>query len=147
MMGSHSKRIEILLVEDNPGDQLLMTTALKGSTMVDHVSIANDGEEALAMLRQEGEFGDVPKPDLILLDLNLPKLSGQEVLEIVKGDSGLKRIPVCVLTTSKSDVDIQAAYDSHANCFITKPVDFNQFSRIVADLENFWFNLVKLPNN
>lgn len=137
--------IEILLVEDNPGDVRLTTEALKDSKMHNNLSVVEDGVEALAFLRREGKYADAPRPDIILLDLNLPRKSGREVLEEIKQDDELKRIPVVVLTTSQDEHDILATYNLHANCYITKPVDLSRFITIVKNIENFWFSIVKLP--
>ena len=139
------KPIEILLVEDNPGDARLTREALAQSKVRNNLHHARDGEEAIAFLRREGTFGDVPQPDLILLDLNLPKRDGREVLEEVKTDARLMHIPVVILTSSQAEEDILRSYRLHANCFITKPVDFEQLTRVVQGIEQFWFTLVKLP--
>ncbi|HPF17343.1 MAG TPA: response regulator [Thermotogota bacterium] len=143
----HSNSIEILLVEDSPGDQRLTREALKEEKINNNLYIVEDGEEALAFLRKEGTFSTVPRPDLILLDLNLPKMNGQEVLEIIKQDEKLKRIPVVILTTSQADEDILKAYNLNANCYITKPVDFDQFSHVVKKIQEFWFTIVRLPED
>lgn len=140
-----SKIIEILLVEDNPGDVRLTQEALKDFKMFSSLHVVNDGEEAIAFLHKEGIYNNVPRPDLILLDLNLPKKSGREVLEEIKADDSLKRIPVVVLTTSQSEDDISNAYNLNANCYVTKPVDFDQFMKVVQSIEAFWLTIVKLP--
>lgn len=137
--------VEILLVEDNPGDIRLTQEALKDSKIRNNLSVVRDGEEALQFLRRNGEFARVPRPDIILLDLNLPRVDGREVLEVIKSDDELKRIPVVVLTTSDDEKDILASYNLHANCYITKPVDLNRFVQIVKSIEGFWFQIVKLP--
>ncbi len=137
--------IEILLVEDDPGDVRLTREALKGSKLRNNLHIVEDGEEAMEFLRKEGVFADAPRPDIILLDLNLPRKDGREVLEEIKEDSDLRRIPVVVLTTSESDEDILISYNLHANCYITKPVEMKQFLQIVKTIEGFWFTIVKLP--
>ncbi|MFQ5814086.1 MAG: response regulator [Anaerolineae bacterium] len=137
--------IEILLVEDNPGDARLTVEALKEGKMQNNLHTVGDGVEALAFLRREGKYADAPHPDLILLDLNLPKKDGREVLAEIKGDPHLKRIPVVVLTTSKSEQDILKTYDLHANCYITKPVDLEQFISVAKSIEDFWLTVVKLP--
>jgi len=139
------KPIEILLVEDNPGDARLTREALAQSKVRNNLHHAKDGEEAIAFLRREGPFADAPQPDLILLDLNLPKRDGREVLEEVKSDLRLMHIPVVILTSSQAEEDILKSYRLHANCFITKPVDFEQLTRVVQGIEQFWFTLVKLP--
>jgi chemotaxis family two-component system response regulator Rcp1 len=138
--------IEILLVEDNPGDVQLTREALEEGNLFVNLSVVNDGVEAMAFLRRRGEHADAPTPDLILLDLNLPKKDGREVLQEIKADAHLKRIPVVVLTTSEAEADIVSTYGLHANCYITKPVDMDQFIKIVQLLEQFWFTIVKLPS-
>ena len=142
---SNAKDIEILLVEDNPGDVRLTKEALKDCKMRNTLYVVEDGEEALSFLYKEGKYTDAPHPDLILLDLNLPKKNGKEVLYEIKEDPRLKRIPVVILTTSKAEEDILKTYDLHANCYITKPVDFDQFISVVRKIEDFWFTIVKLP--
>lgn len=137
--------INILLVEDNPGDVRLTEEALKEGRVLNHLLLAKDGEEALAMLRREGQYAGLNRPDLILLDLNLPRKDGREVLECIKADENLKRIPVVILTTSSAEQDILKAYDLHANCYITKPVDLDQFFTVVKSIEDFWLTIVKLP--
>ncbi len=143
--GTKCEPIEILLVEDNPGDVRLTIEALKEGKIANHMSIAEDGIEAMAFLHREGKYKKAPKPDLILLDLNLPKKNGREVLAEIKMDPYLKSIPVVILTSSEAEKDIVATYNLHANCYITKPVDFNQFINVVRSIEEFWFKLVKLP--
>ncbi len=143
--GTKCEPIEILLVEDNPGDVRLTIEALKEGKIANHMSVAEDGIEAMAFLHREGKYKKAPKPDLILLDLNLPKKNGREVLAEIKVDPYLKSIPVVVLTSSEAEKDIVATYNLHANCYITKPVDFNQFINVVRSIEDFWFKLVKLP--
>jgi CheY-like chemotaxis protein len=140
------RSVEILLVEDNPGDVRLTQEALKDNKVHNHLHIVSDGVEALAFLRKEGRYAGSPRPDLILLDLNLPRKDGREVLAEIKADEQLRRIPVVVLTTSKAEEDILRAYDLSANCYITKPVDFDQFIRVVRSIEDFWLAMVKLPN-
>jgi CheY-like chemotaxis protein len=137
--------IEILLVEDNPGDVRLTVEALKEGRFANLINVAADGFEAMEFLRREGKYANAPRPDLILLDLNLPKKNGREVLAEIKADSDLKRIPVVVLTSSQAEKDIVATYNLHANCYITKPVDFEQFISVVRSIEDFWFAVVKLP--
>jgi two-component system, chemotaxis family, response regulator Rcp1 len=136
----------ILLVEDNPGDVRLTQEALKTSKLQVELSVARDGVEVLAFLRKEGKFANATMPDLILLDLNLPRKSGLEVLAEIKEDEELRKIPVVILTTSESEEDILRSYNLHANCYVTKPVDMNQFLKIVQQIEIFWFVIVKLPN-
>ena len=137
--------IEVLLVEDNPGDVRLTREALRDGKVHNNLSVAPDGVEALAFLRREGKYADAPRPDVILLDLNLPKKDGREVLEEVKSDPALQSIPVVVLTSSEAERDIARAYALHANCYITKPVDLDQFITVVQSIESFWFSVVKLP--
>ena len=140
------KPIDILLVEDNPGDVRLTKEALKeGKVRINKLHVVMDGMEALAFLRRQGKFSDVIRPDIILLDLNLPKKDGREVLAEIKNDPDLRRIPVVILTTSKAEEDILKSYDLHANCYITKPVDLNQFITVVQSIEDFWLTIVKLP--
>ena len=138
--------IEILLVEDSPGDVRLTKEALKEGKVLNHLHIAGDGVEALAFLRREGSYAGVPRPDLILLDLNLPRKDGREVLETIKEDPELRRIPVVILTTSSAERDVLQSYDLHANCYVTKPVDLQQFISVVRSVEDFWLTVVKLPN-
>lgn len=138
--------INILLVEDNPGDVRLTVEALREGKVHNQLRVARDGVEALAFLRQEGEFAEAPRPDVILLDLNLPKKDGREVLAEIKADERLRRIPVVVLTTSKAEEDILRSYALHANCYVTKPVDLEQFITVVRSIEDFWFSIVRLPN-
>ena len=137
--------VEILLVEDNPGDVRLTIEALKEGRLRSHVTVASDGEEALAVLRREGRHALAARPDLILLDLNLPRKSGREVLAEVKQDPDLRRIPVVIMTSSDDEKDILAAYNLYVNCYVTKPVDLDQFITVVRSIENFWFTIVKLP--
>ena len=140
------KVIEILLVEDNPGDARLTREALAQSKVRNNLHHARDGEEALDFLRGSGPGGQHPHPDLILLDLNLPRRHGREVLEEIKSDPALMHIPVVILTSSQAEEDILRSYQSHANCFITKPVDLEQLTKVVQGIEQFWFTLVKLPS-
>jgi CheY-like chemotaxis protein len=137
--------VELLLVEDNPGDVRLTQEALKEGTLPVHLNVARDGVEALDFLRHREPFEDAPTPDLILLDLNLPRKSGREVLSEIKSDPNLKRIPVLVMTTSRADQDVQKAYSLNANCYITKPMDLDEFLRIVRSIEDFWLRTVTLP--
>lgn len=137
--------IEILLVEDNPADVRLTREALKEAKVGNNLHVVEDGVDALRFLRREDEYSDVPRPDLILLDLNLPKKDGREVLEEIKADPTLKTIPVVVLTTSHAEEDIVRSYNLHANCYVTKPVDLDQFIRIVKSIEDFWLTIVRLP--
>jgi CheY-like chemotaxis protein len=137
--------VEILLVEDNPGDVGLTRETLKDSKLLSHISVVDDGVKAMAFLRLEGKYAKATRPDLILLDLNLPRKGGREVLEEIKTDEQLRRIPVVVLTTSSAEQDILQTYNLHANCFITKPVDLDQFTTVVKAIEEFWLTIVKLP--
>ncbi len=144
-MGSECKEVEVLLVEDNPGDVRLTMEALKEAKMHNRVNVVQDGMEAMDFLRKQGKFADATRPDLILLDLNLPRKNGREVLAEIKADESLKCIPVVVLTTSEAEQDILKAYKLHANCYVTKPVDLDQFIKVVQSIENFWMTVVKLP--
>ncbi len=137
--------IRILLVEDNPGDVRLTKEALKEAKVHNQLYIVEDGVEAMEFLHQQDKYADAERPDLILLDLNLPKKDGREVLEEIKQDDKLKRIPVVVLTTSRAEEDILRTYDLHANCYVTKPVDLDQFINIVKSIEDFWLTIVRLP--
>jgi two-component system, chemotaxis family, response regulator Rcp1 len=136
--------IEILLVEDNPGDVVLTKRALKSGKVLHNLHVAIDGEAALAFLH-DVEYGQAPRPDLIMLDLNLPKVGGREVLEKIKSNDALTSIPVVILTTSKAEEDIMRPYEHHANSFITKPVDWQQFVNVIRFIEEYWFTVVKLP--
>jgi two-component system, chemotaxis family, response regulator Rcp1 len=137
--------IEILMVEDSPSDALISREALAYAKVLNHLHVVEDGVRAIAFLRREGPYVQAPRPDLILLDLNLPKKDGREVLAEVKADDQLKTIPVVVLTTSGAEEDILRAYGLHANCYITKPVDFVRFAEVVRAIEHFWFTIVSLP--
>jgi two-component system, chemotaxis family, response regulator Rcp1 len=141
-----SRPIEILLVEDNPGDIRLTLEAFKEGKIRNHFMVMNDGVEALAYLRREGRHAKAVQPELILLDLNLPKKDGREVLAEIKADERLLKIPVIVLTTSAAEDDVAKAYSRHANCYITKPADLDEFLRVVQSIESFWLTLVKLPS-
>jgi len=138
--------IEILLVEDNPGDVRLTQEVFRDGRIHNRLNVVGDGVEALAYLRREGKYSETLPQDLILLDLNLPKKSGREVLAEIKADPVLRRIPVVILTTSAAEIDILEAYSLHANCYITKPVDLDQFERVIRSIEDFWLALVKLPH-
>ena len=140
------KPIEIMLVEDSPGDIRLTKEILKESKVRNNLHVVTDGVEAMSFLRKEGKCANVPYPGLIMLDLNLPKKDGREVLSEIKSDKKLKKIPVVIMTTSKSEEDICRAYGLHANCYVVKPIDLNQFIRVVKVIENFWFTIAKLPN-
>lgn len=137
--------IEILLVEDNPGDVRLTQEALREAEVINHLNVARDGVEAIAYLRGEGQYVNFPRPDLILLDLNLPRKDGREVLEEIKNDAKLKTIPVVVLTTSNAEEDIAKSYTLHANCYISKPVDLDHFINVIQKIEDFWLTVVQLP--
>jgi two-component system response regulator len=137
--------IEVLLVEDNPGDAQLTRIALEDSKISINLNVVEDGVEAMAFLRKQEKYVKAVHPDIVLLDLNLPRKDGREVLAEIKADEKLRRIPVVVLTTSQAEEDILKAYNLCANCYITKPVDFDQFVKIVQSIENFWFAIVKLP--
>ena len=143
----NSRTIEILLVEDNPGDARLTLEAFKEGRVLNNLTVMKDGVEALAYLRRQGPYANAKQPDLILLDLNLPRKDGREVLSEIKADERLMKIPVIVLTTSAAEEDIARAYSRHANCYITKPVDLDQFLRVAQSIETFWLSLVKLPSN
>ena len=140
------KPIDILMVEDNPGDADLTREALENSKFHNHLHVVGDGEKAMAFLHREGPYKDAPRPGLILLDLNLPRKDGREVLAEIKADDSLKRIPVVILTTSSAEEDILKTYNLHANCFITKPIDLNQFLHVVKSIEDFWLSIVVLPS-
>jgi chemotaxis family two-component system response regulator Rcp1 len=145
-MTAEPKSVEvanILLVEDNPSDVLLTQIAMKQCKLVNSLHVAEDGEEALAFLRHEGNHAEAPRPDIILLDLNLPRMDGRELLAIIKKDSALRTIPVMVLTTSDAESDVVQSYALHANAYITKPVDMNHFVRIVKGIDEFWFGIVR----
>ncbi|MBF0276323.1 MAG: response regulator [SAR324 cluster bacterium] len=147
MSKSNRKPIDILLVEDNPGDIRLTEEALKESKIVNTLHVVMDGVQALNYLFRKGIYADARLPNLILLDLNLPKKNGREVLKEIKKDSLLRLIPVVILTTSKADEDVLKSYSLHANCYITKPVDLERFIEIVRSIENFWFRVVELPSH
>ena len=140
-----ARPVEILLVEDSPGDVRLTREALREGKVRNNLSVVTDGVEALAFLRREGQYADAPRPDVILLDLNLPRKDGRQVLEEIKADDRFRRIPVVVLTTSRDEHDILRSYDLHANCYITKPVSLDQFIGVVQAIEGFWFTVVTLP--
>ena len=139
------KPVDILLVEDNPGDVRLTQEAFKDGKMLNKLHVAEDGMEALAFLKREGKYTGAPRPELILLDLNLPRKDGRDVLAEIKVDRDLKRIPVVILTTSRSEEDILRSYDLNANCYITKPVELDKFIEVVKAIEDFWLTIVKLP--
>jgi CheY-like chemotaxis protein len=142
----HVDEIDILLVEDDPGDVMLTTEALQSSKLINRVHHAENGELALKFLRREAPYEDVPRPDLVLLDLNLPRVDGREVLAAVKADPDLRRIPVVVLTTSDAEEDILRSYDLHANAYVTKPVNFDRFLEVIRQVDEFFITIVRLPN-
>jgi two-component system, chemotaxis family, response regulator Rcp1 len=144
-MSGRGEPVEILLVEDNPGDVRLTKEALREGKVYNNLHWAKDGVEALEFLRREGKHAKAPRPDIILLDLNLPKKDGREVLEIIKGDERLRNIPVVVLTTSKAEEDVVKSYALHANCYVTKPVDLEKFIVVVKSIDRFWLTVVTLP--
>jgi CheY-like chemotaxis protein len=141
-----ARPIEILLVEDNPGDVRLTRESLHDAKVHNNMAVASDGLKAMAFLRQEGEYANATRPDLILLDLNLPRMNGFEVLDAIKEDPDLRRIPVVVLTTSQAEQDIVRSYNLYANAYVTKPVDLEQFIHVIKSIEGFWLEIVKLPN-
>lgn len=145
MFQGQIRPLNVLLVEDNPGDIRLMREALRSSNTTQKLDAVEDGEEALAYLRREAPYSDVPKPDLIFLDLNLPKKDGREVLNEIKQDDALKRIPVVILTTSEAERDVSRAYDLHANCYVKKPTDLDEYMEVIRACENFWLHIVRLP--
>jgi chemotaxis family two-component system response regulator Rcp1 len=144
-IGTGEAPIEVLLVEDSPGDVRLTREAFKDAKVLIHLNVASDGVEAMAFLSREGNNANAPRPDLILLDLNLPKKDGREVLAELKESPALKSIPVVILTTSASEADIHGSYQHHANCYITKPVDLDGFLKVVRSIDSFWLTVVKLP--
>ena len=146
-MVNENRPVEILLVEDNPGDVRLTKEALKEGKVYSNLHTVKDGVEAMEYLRKQGKYAAVPRPDIILLDLNLPRKDGREVLEEIKSDSSLKRIPVVVLTTSKAEEDVLRTYNLHANCYVTKPVDLEKFMVVVKTIDSFWLTVVTLPPN
>ncbi len=141
------KPVHILLVEDNDGDIFMTIEALEERKVINKVSVVNDGKKAIDFLEKQGAYQDVDDPDLILLDINLPKKNGHEVLVHIKSSESLKHIPVIILTTSSSELDIKTAYENYASCFITKPVEVDDFLEVVSGIENFWINIVTLPPN
>jgi CheY-like chemotaxis protein len=140
-----SPPVEILLVEDNPGDYRLTQEALREGKVYNNLHWVQDGVEALEFLRQRGRYGDVPRPDIVLLDLNLPKKDGREVLSEIKSDESLRAIPVVILTTSQAEEDVLRSYDLHANCYVTKPVDLEKFITVVQSIDRFWLTIATLP--
>ena len=146
-MPQKARPIQVLLVDDSPADVRLTREALKEGHIPNELSVVGDGVEALRFLRQEGQYAKAPRPDLVLLDLNLPRKSGREVLEEIKADPALRRIPVMVLTTSRAEEDLDAAYSRYANCYIRKPVNLDEFLEMVRSIEQFWFMIVTLPSS
>ncbi|HEU5048165.1 MAG TPA: response regulator [Rickettsiales bacterium] len=144
-VATKGRPVEILLVEDNPGDILLTRKAFKSAKIANNITIAEDGNKALAILKREGEYASLPKMDIVFLDLNLPKKSGQAVLEEIKSDENLRSIPVVILTSSKAELDIVKSYNLHANSYVVKPVNLDKFVEIVRSLEDFWFMVATLP--
>jgi CheY-like chemotaxis protein len=147
MNANMGRAAEVLLVEDSPGDVRLTREALKEGKVRNNLSVVNDGVEAMEFLRRQGKYADAPRPDIVLLDLNMPRKDGREVLAEMKGDDDLKRIPVVILTTSEAEQDILKTYELHANCYLTKPVDLEQFISIVKSVEDFWLTIVQLPRS
>ncbi len=141
-----TRPVQILIVEDNPADARLVREVMRDSKVLNEIHWVPDGVEALAFLRRQGKYATVPRPNLIFLDLNMPRKDGREVLHEVKADDQLKRIPIVVMTSSQAEEDVARAYDQHANCYVRKPIDFEQFHSVVKTLENFWFATVELPN-
>ncbi len=139
------KIIDILLVEDSPADVLIAREALKEAKLINTIHVTEDGMEAMEFLNKRGKFASAPRPDLILLDLNLPRKNGREVLEEIKNDANLKSIPVVVLTTSSAEEDILRSYNLHANCYVVKPVEFDSFVKAIQSIQHFWFSIVALP--
>lgn len=144
-MARSSKVIDVLLVEDDPGDVLMTREAFEDNKVVNRLQVVSDGVSALTFLRKEGEFADAPTPDLVLLDLNLPRMDGREVLEAMKSDEQLRSIPVVVLTTSEAEEDVVRSYSLHANAYVTKPVDFDRFIEVVRQIDEFFVEVVRLP--
>ena len=146
-MTTNSRPCAVLLVEDNPSDVYLTQVAFRRSNAETQIHVVEDGIQAMAYLRQEGPYASSPRPDLVLLDLNLPRKHGHKVLREIKEDPELRGIPVIILTTSTAEADINLCYEDHANCYIAKPVDFDQFEKVVREIETFWFQCVKLPRH
>ncbi|MCI4339165.1 MAG: response regulator [Thermoplasmata archaeon] len=140
-----TRAIQILMVEDNPADARLVREVMRDSKLLNEIHWVGDGVEAMAFLRRQGKYANAPRPNLMFLDLNMPRKDGREVLREVKSDADLRRIPVVVMTSSQAEEDIARAYDQHANCYVRKPIDFEQFHKVVKTLENFWFTTVELP--
>lgn len=141
-----NSRTKILIVEDNPGDIMLIKEALEEENGIDVIDVATNGEQAIKYLSKQGEYADKSKPDLVILDINLPRVNGHEVLEFIKNNESTKEMPVVMLSSSSSDSDISASYNNFANCYITKPMGVDNFTEVIQDIKNFWFNLVELPD-
>ena len=146
-MRKQAQPIDMLLVDDNPGDVRLTQEVLRDSKLINRLCVVTDGEQAMDFLKRRSTYTGAVRPDLVLLDLNLPRKNGREVLSEIKADPDLKRIPVVILTSSQAEEDVLKSYDMHANCYITKPVDLEQFVQVVRSIENFWVSIVKLPAN
>lgn len=146
-MGREGRPVEILLVEDNPGDERLTREALKEGKVYNNFHWVKDGVEAMEFLRRQGRYKDAPRPDIVLLDLNLPKKDGREVLAEVKADPNLRLIPVVIITSSEAEQDVLKTYELHANCYVTKPVDLEQFIKVIQSIETFWLTIVTLPSS
>lgn len=146
-INSLGRPADFLLVEDNPGDVRLTQEALKSHKVQNNLHVVTDGEEAMAFLRMQGKYANAPRPDIILLDLNLPRKDGREVLAEIKSDINLKAIPVVIITSSEAEQDVVKSYNLNANCYITKPVNLDQFIKVVQSINDFWFTIVKLPSN
>lgn len=146
-MSEAQKQIDVLLVEDDPGDVLMTREAFEENKVANRLAVVNDGASAMQYLRKEGEYADAPTPDMVLLDLNLPRMDGREVLAAMKSDDQLRRIPVVVLTTSEAEEDVLRSYSLHANAYVTKPVDFQRFIDVVRQIDDFFVSVVRLPNH
>lgn len=144
-LAANSVPIDLLLVEDDPGDVVMTREALSDARVLHNLHVIDNGESAVAFLRREGRYSDVPRPDLIFLDLNLPRLDGREVLALIKADESLRKIPVVILTTSDAEEDIARSYDLHANAYVTKPVDFDAFIHVVRQVDDFFLSVARLP--
>jgi CheY-like chemotaxis protein len=141
-----NSRTKILIVEDNPGDIMLIKEALEEESGIDVIDVATNGEQAIKYLRKQGEYADKSKPNLVILDINLPRVNGHEVLEFIKNNESTKEMPVVMLSSSSSVSDISTSYNNFANCYITKPIGVDNFTEVIQDIKNFWFNLVELPD-
>ena len=141
----HGEAVRVLVVDDNPGDARLVREVMRDSKMLNELHWTPDGVEAMAFLRRQGKYANAPRPNIVFLDLNMPRKDGRQVLHEIKSDDDLRRIPVVIMTSSQAEEDIARAYDQHANCYVRKPLDFQQFHQVVRTLENFWFTTVELP--